>query len=78
MLEQAEPTDLEFARMAFAVDGLKVRCHPNVDAAMAERLIERGLADLHDDFDEFVPGEAHRCLRPTQYGFDLILGRIDP
>lgn len=78
MPEPAEKSDLEIARLAFSVNGFRVRCHPDLDAAMAERMMARGLVDLHDDFDEFVPGEAHRCLRATQYGFDLILGRIDP
>ena len=73
-----QASDLEVARLAFAVSGFRVRCRPDVDAAMANRLLERGLVELHDDFDEFVPGEAARCLRATQYGFDLILGRIDP
>jgi len=70
-------SDLEIARSAFAVKGFRVRCQPGIDEMTVEQLLARGLVELHDDFDQFVPGEAHRCLRATQYGFDLILGRID-
>lgn len=71
-------TDLDLARRAFAVSGTRVRCRPELDAVQAEALISRGLAELSDDCDAFVPGEASRCLRATQYGFDLLLGRVDP
>jgi len=77
MPRSGESSDLELARHAFAVKGFRVRCYPDIDAETADRLLARGLVELHDDFDEFLPGEAHRCLRATQYGFDLVLGRID-
>jgi hypothetical protein len=77
-MSEPDPSDLEFARQSFAVSGTRVRCRPEVSPAQADQLIRRGLAELADDYDEFVAGDAPRCLRATQYGFDLILGRISP
>ncbi len=70
--------DLELIRQASTVNGTRVRFLPDLDTAQAEELIRRGLAELAEDWDDFVPGTAHQSLRATQYGFDLVLGRIAP
>lgn len=72
------PSNLELARLHFIVNGMRVRVRPEVDEAQAELLIRRGLVELDEDFDAFVSGAAQKCLKPTQFGFDLILGRVEP
>lgn len=71
-------TDLELVHQTMKVSGARVRVRPSIDITQAELLIRRGLAELNDEHDEFVAGESDKCLTPTQYGFDLILGRVVP
>lgn len=71
-------SNFELIRLTSTVNGMRVRFPHDLSAALADELIRRGLAELAEDVDEFVPGAAHKCLRVTQHGFDLVLGRIDP
>ena len=71
-------TDLELARQCMMVSGVRVRVRPDLTAEQASLLMDRGLAELADDADSFTPGQAQRCLKVTQHGYDLILGRITP
>ena len=70
--------DFELARQCMIVSGVRVRIRPDLTAGQASLLIERGLAELDDAADAFEPGQAQRCLKVTQHGYDLILGRITP
>lgn len=70
--------DLDLARQTMIASGTRVRVAADIDTDAAALLIQRGLAELNDDFEAFVPGEAQKCLKVTQYGFDLMLGRIAP
>lgn len=77
-MTDADSTDLAIARRTMTVSGLRVRVRADIDAEAATLLLRRGLAELDEDAEAFVPGEAHTCLKVTQYGFDLVLGRIAP
>jgi len=71
-------TDLDLARQTMIASGTRVRVVADLGPDQAGLLLRRGLAELDDDYDAFVPGEAQECLKVTQYGFDLLLGRITP
>lgn len=70
--------DLELVRQCMIVGGARVRVRADLSPEQAERLLSRGLVEMNDDVDEFEPEQAQRCLKVTQYGYDLILGRIAP
>jgi hypothetical protein len=70
--------DLALARQTMTVSGTRVRVVADLDADTAALLLRRGLAELDDEYEAFVPGDAQKCLTVTQYGFDLVLGRLTP
>lgn len=70
--------DLELVRQTLIVVGVRVRVRADLSVDQAQLLLKRGLAELSDEVDEFVPEQAQHCLKVTQYGYDLTLGRITP
>jgi len=71
-------SDLDLARQTMIASGTRVRVTAEIDAHAAALLMQRGLAELNDEFEAFAPEDAQKCLKVTQYGFDLMLGRIAP
>ncbi|MFO1404871.1 MAG: hypothetical protein U1E96_09845 [Azonexus sp.] len=70
--------DLELARRSMIVGGARVRVRADLSGDQARLLLSRGLAELSEDVDDFEPDDPQRSLKVTQYGYDLILGRITP
>lgn len=74
----ADLADIELARRSMTISGVRVRVRADLSANEAALLMRRGLAELTEEADDFDPGQAQRCLKVTQYGYDLMLGRIAP
>ncbi len=70
--------DLDLVRQTLTVTGARVRVRADLTAEQADRLMTRGLVELGEDVDAFDPAQAQHCLKVTQYGYDLVLGRIAP
>lgn len=77
-MNESTQIDLDLARATMTVSGTRVRVRQELTVPQAERLIQRGLAELQDDVDTFNPNDPQKSLRVTQYGFDLMLGRVTP
>lgn len=75
-MPNAHQTDLDLVRETLIVSGPRVRVRADLLVEQATRLLARGLAELAEDVDEFDPKNAQHSLKVTQYGYDLILGRI--
>jgi len=69
-------SDKDLALHTMTAHGMRVRVKDRLSTDEAELLMRRGLVELQEDADAFEPEDPQGCLKVTQYGFDLMLGRV--
>jgi len=75
-MQIAHLSDKDVAVQTLTASGMRVRVKETLTQDEADLLLRRGLVELDDDADTFDPDRPQACLKVTQYGFDLMLGRV--